>query len=253
MPDHTDAEKLSLLRRCRTALDVLLRKKPILGAMFTGIDTLGNLRAELYPYRIEAEGGDDTHSVIPIPMVLHCPRCGTQHIDAPETDNEYERRIASPNETSETQGDNIEPRWTNPPHKSHLCHNVQCVDEQGRRTVWRPSALHTTGVAALPALGERDTWPRRESHASASADRTLAQSILAAALNGRDSAFSTLTRQWTYDGFDRCDSPLSEAVYQVRIAWRHDGSEAARARCQQSIEGLSAILNTSSDSQHAHG
>lgn len=246
MSDHTDAEKLSLLRRCRTALDVLLRNKPMLGALFTGFDTVGNLRAELHPYCLDPDPSGGEHSIVPIPMVLHCPRCGTQHIDAPETDDEHEANLADYTyPAAGTEGHASQPRWTNPPHRSHLCHNAQCVDEHGRRTVWRPSALHTTGVAALPALGEQDTWPGRERHPSMSADRTLAQSILEAALNGRDSAFSTFTRQWADDGFDRCDGALADAVYQVRIAWRHDGSDTARARCQKAIEALTTVLNTS--------
>lgn len=64
----------------------------------------------------------------PIPMVLHCPVCGTQHIDAPEPEN----------------------GWTNPPHKSHLCHACG--------TVWRPAEIPTVGVAALSKLGSSDTW-----------------------------------------------------------------------------------------------
>jgi len=44
----------------------------------------------------------------PIPMVLHCPTCGHQHIDAPKP----------------------EAGWHNPPHRSHLCE--QC------KTIWRP-------------------------------------------------------------------------------------------------------------------
>jgi hypothetical protein len=63
----------------------------------------------------------------PIPMVLYCPRCDTQHIDAPEP----------------------EKGWTNPPHKSHLCH--------GCGLVWRPASVPTTGVESVPR-GEHDTW-----------------------------------------------------------------------------------------------
>jgi len=64
----------------------------------------------------------------PIPMVLHCPRCGLQHIDEPEP----------------AKG------WDNPPHRSHLCH--------GCGAVWRPASVATTGVARLEAEGTRDTW-----------------------------------------------------------------------------------------------
>lgn len=69
----------------------------------------------------------------PIPMILHCPACGTQHVDAPEPAS----------------------GWTNPPHTSHLCHNPAC------RTVWRPADVPTVGVAALETRGARDTWPQQ--------------------------------------------------------------------------------------------
>lgn len=65
----------------------------------------------------------------PIPMLLFCPCCHTQHVDAPEPDK----------------------GWTNPPHKSHLCH--QCG------IVWRPADVPTTGVASISTRGDADTWP----------------------------------------------------------------------------------------------
>lgn len=69
---------------------------------------------------------DCPNAAAPIDIVLFCPSCFTQHIDAPE-----------PN------GD-----WTNPPHKSHLCHHC--------KTVWRPASVETNGVAHVPP-GSRDT------------------------------------------------------------------------------------------------
>ncbi len=50
----------------------------------------------------------------PVDMMLWCPKCGHQHIDAPEGD------------------------WTNPPHRSHLCHNCNHI--------WRPAEIFTNGV-----------------------------------------------------------------------------------------------------------
>lgn len=44
-------EQAALLRECRTALDALLDKKPMLSALVCGSTTLGNLRASLYEYR----------------------------------------------------------------------------------------------------------------------------------------------------------------------------------------------------------
>ncbi len=65
----------------------------------------------------------------PLPLVLHCPMCGTQHIDAPEP----------------------EIGWTNPPHRSHKCKACGCV--------WRPSDIPTTGVASAGTKGKGDNWP----------------------------------------------------------------------------------------------
>jgi len=65
---------------------------------------------------------------IPIPMVLHCPRCGVQHID----------------EATE--------EWANPPHRSHACQAPRCG------CIWRPADVATAGVAALPTCGKSDNW-----------------------------------------------------------------------------------------------
>lgn len=71
-----------------------------------------------------------------IPMVLHCPVCRTQHIDAPA------------------------PGWDNPPHRSHACGSCGCI--------WRPSDLPTVGVANAQTRGQADTydpnepWPRQD-------------------------------------------------------------------------------------------
>lgn len=66
----------------------------------------------------------------PIDMLLYCPNCGLQHIDAP---------------------DERTPDWKNEPHRSHLCHGCECV--------WRPADVPTNGVAALKTRGKADTWP----------------------------------------------------------------------------------------------
>jgi hypothetical protein len=79
-----------------------------------------------------ARNGEELESLRkPLPMVLHCPKCGTQHVDAPEPEN----------------------NWTNPPHKSHLCHNC--------KTVWRPADVPTNGVQSVATRGDADTWPQR--------------------------------------------------------------------------------------------
>lgn len=64
----------------------------------------------------------------PIPMVLHCPKCGEQHVDAPEP----------------------EAGWHNPPHRSHKCHYCG--------TIWRPADVPTNGGQAVATRGSADTW-----------------------------------------------------------------------------------------------
>lgn len=75
----------------------------------------------------------------PIDMVLHCPACGVQHIDAPEGGPEIQ-----PDGTT-----HIETAWANPPHKSHLCH------ECGH--IWRPADVATNGVEKILTAGKKDT------------------------------------------------------------------------------------------------
>lgn len=64
----------------------------------------------------------------PIQMILYCPACSHQHVDAPDPEN----------------------GWMNPPHKSHLCHNCG--------TIWRPADVETVGVLAIQTRGSADTW-----------------------------------------------------------------------------------------------
>lgn len=59
----------------------------------------------------------------PIPMILFCPNCGLQHVDAPESEN----------------------GWANPPHRSHLCHRCEHI--------WRPSNVETEGVTEISTGG----------------------------------------------------------------------------------------------------
>lgn len=60
----------------------------------------------------------------PIDMILHCPACLEQHIDA----------------ATET--------WPNEPHRSHLCQHCGFI--------WRPCDLATNGVAEIKTRGKDD-------------------------------------------------------------------------------------------------
>lgn len=95
----------------------------------------------------------------PVDMVLHCPNCGLQHIDAPEEDWKRDANGRMMLGTTEVT-------WTNPPHRSHLCH--------GCGHIWRPADVPTNGVLAVKTKGENDspiTGPDRvdDTHPEASA------------------------------------------------------------------------------------
>jgi hypothetical protein len=73
-----------------------------------------------------------TTTSAPIPMILYCPACGRQHIDAPE----------------------LAIGWTNPDHRSHRC--------SGCGTIFRPADVCTTGVESISTKGQHDTWDVKE-------------------------------------------------------------------------------------------
>lgn len=76
----------------------------------------------------------------PIDMILHCPACGMQHIDKPDG-----RRLFADEPIDEQS---FAPAWTNPPHRSHLCH--------GCGHIWRPADVPTNGVDAIKTKGKAD-------------------------------------------------------------------------------------------------
>lgn len=80
-----------------------------------------------------------TAEMLPIDMVLFCPNCQEPHIDAPDPLDPYPI-------TYEKYAN----RWTNPPHRSHLCHACGYI--------WRPADVFTNGVAAIKTKGKAD-WP----------------------------------------------------------------------------------------------
>jgi hypothetical protein len=88
-------------------------------------------------------------AVPPVDMILFCPNCWEQHIDAEEDEIAFQHRMEAWALVAESQ-DNHPSRWTNPPHRSHLCH--KCF------AVWRPADVPTNGVAKISTQGRRDTW-----------------------------------------------------------------------------------------------
>lgn len=91
-------------------------------------------------------------AVPPIDMVLHCPKCGMQHVDAPE-----------PLDPQWTPNCDIAAPWRNPLHRSHLCH--------GCGHIWRPADVPTNGVAAIKTKGKADSPAGGCAHPAASIER----------------------------------------------------------------------------------
>lgn len=76
----------------------------------------------------------------PIDMVLHCPKCGAQHVDAPEGTGTFYGTDENPVELM---------LWDNPPHKSHFCHACGYI--------WCPADVPTNGVLAINTKGKDDS------------------------------------------------------------------------------------------------
>lgn len=91
----------------------------------------------------------------PIDMVLFCPACGTQHIDAPE-DPQSDRARLERHRAVNSIRNPVAKLWGNPPHRSHQCGACQHV--------WRPADVPTNGVAKVKTRGKEDslteTFPR---------------------------------------------------------------------------------------------
>lgn len=88
----------------------------------------------------------------PIDMILHCPACLEQHIDAPDEPDKYcvttpDGGCASTDPRCMHQEEPA-PRWTNPPHRSHLCKHCGFI--------WRPADVATNGVAEIKTKGKDD-------------------------------------------------------------------------------------------------
>lgn len=103
---------------------------------------------------------------VPVPMILHCPKCQMQHVDVATED------------------------WPNPPHRSHLC--------LGCGYVWRPSDFPTTGVVTIQTQGKMDSPPVAPTDAL-----TIAREALERIAAFNDSgAGLILKRTGSYGAFD---------------------------------------------------
>lgn len=80
-----------------------------------------------YEQRVELEKKLASQPSGPVDLILHCPKCGKQHLDTGE--------------------------WIDRAHKTHLCKDTQEGPDTGCGHLWKPSALPTRGVAQLAGAG----------------------------------------------------------------------------------------------------
>jgi hypothetical protein len=131
----------------------------------------------------------------PIDMILHCPACGMQHVDAPESGS----RILYADEPINDQSHGTLPGWANPPHRSHLC--------SGCGHIWRPADVPTNGVAAIKTQGKNDS-PKAERDAEIERLRKLLAEA-SEALRGM---------QWAQDSNPSCQFGLKARCHCRRCA-----------------------------------
>jgi predicted RNA-binding Zn-ribbon protein involved in translation (DUF1610 family) len=86
---------------------------------------------------------------VPIPMILFCPACGSQHIDREEEHKPNCDSLSTFRHGASAPLPCSCDRWVNPPHRSHLC--------AGCGHIWRPSDVRTVGVAEISTQGSHDT------------------------------------------------------------------------------------------------
>ena len=96
----------------------------------------------------------DAQPGAPIDMVLFCPACGMQHIDAPEEVPGMPIYKSAPTPNMPHRMEQVgtytgQGEWKNPPHRSHLCHDCGHI--------WRPADVPTNGVKAVKTVGKADS------------------------------------------------------------------------------------------------
>jgi hypothetical protein len=125
----------------------------------------------------------------PIPMLLYCPDCGLQHVDAPQP------------------GEN----WTNPPHRSHECQHCG--------TVWRPADVATTGVEKIATAGKNDTSPVDRGFAAPVAEPPAAQG------EAVEEAFEKTIVAPLRGRYDEKQRVADFAMFSLGYNARHPGAE----------------------------
>lgn len=145
---HSPPPERTIQRALRTIADAMDRGELHVKGSKEWFSYSANVRGDIIGFKADmrfVERGEkalpmDTMLKIrePIDMVLHCPNCSVQHIDAPEELLQHEMMTAP----------EFAP-WNNPPHRSHLCHSCGHI--------WRPADVPTNGVAAVKTKGKDDS------------------------------------------------------------------------------------------------
>lgn len=171
----------------------------------------------------------------PIPMLLFCPKCGVQHVDAPEF-------------VSDPGGGNLgvamkiaadrEGAWTNPPHRSHLCHACGCI--------WRPADVPTEGVATITTRGSADNWTAPPSTPTSAPVEGAKLRPRAELLEHIDSLVAIGMKIGDGDGLQLL-SALSEAAERIRADAQATPAEDVRELVAQAIAHLQPIAVLSAE------
>lgn len=100
----------------------------------------------------------DRIEIVPLDVILFCPKCKAQHIDKAEPDKcescghpeseHFGHKSDDPDDIGcyacggiTQNGCQYFVAWLNPPHKKHRCHECNHV--------WKPAMIQTNGVAAM--------------------------------------------------------------------------------------------------------
>lgn len=139
----------------------------------------------------------------PIDMLLFCPKCHLQHVDEPD------ERTAD---------------WSNPPHRSHLCH--------GCGTIWRPADVPTNGVREIATKGKADTW-------SVLAEQPASEAVGSNLRPALDKALTFICMFMAFDGRDRGTNRMDRTLDGLcKLAKEaHDVVRAALAERSTLVDG----------------
>jgi hypothetical protein len=176
-----------------------------------------------------------TEPVAPIDMVLYCPNCGMQHIDADES--ETLSIDGTPYLTARLG-------WDNPPHRSHLCH--------GCGHIWRPADVPTNGVAAVKTKGKADSpVSARIAALEASETEPMLVADVARELGVSAVAVCSKLREAGFGNFSVNMAITRAAAKCVRAAFQRAALEAAAVPPARDV--LTAIMRAAESAKEPCG